>query len=334
MKIDITELSQHITPLKPIYLVSGDEPLLIEETAEKIQQAAKTQQFDEWISWQVSNQFDWEQFHSLSENFSLFASKRFIQLRFTQNMNEAAKKALEQYCQALPAEQVLLILTPKLEAAQTKNSWYQTILSKGIHIAVWPVTRQQLPSWLKQRLSQAGFSIDNESLTLFVEQVDGNLLAAKQEIEKLKLLLSPGALSRETLLEALSDHARFDIFKLVDACLAGEATLTIRMLQQLQQEGIDPILILWALKRESMLLLNLLEGLPTAPIEALLQKHGIWEKKKALYRNSLKRISLPQIQKVITQFAGIDKSIKGLDFQNPWLLLESSCLLLCNKTAK
>lgn len=331
MKIDLMDLAQYLTPLRSVYLISGDEPLLTDECAEKIQQAAKKQQFDEWISWQVSPQFDWEQFHSLSDNFSLFASKRFIQLRFTQALNDAAKKALEQYCQNLPPEQTLLIIAPKLEAAQTKSNWYQTILNHGIHIPIWPITRQQLPGWLKQRLTQAGFSVDAESLNIFVEQVDGNLLAAKQEIEKLKLLFPAGHLSKESLLEALSDHARYDIFKLVDACLTGEAHLAIRMLRQLEQEGIDPILVLWALKREGFTLLSILESLSSTPLESLFQKHGIWEKRKALYRTFIKRTALPTLQKALEQFALIDQSIKGLSFQNPWLLLESSCLLLCQK---
>ena len=265
MKLNPAQLNKHLQgSLTPIYVVSGDEALLCQEACDAIRAATRQQGFGERQVFNAENNFDWGQLLQAGASLSLFAEKRLLELRIPNGKpGDKGAAALLEYL-ARPAEDtVLLISLPKLDGSTQKTKWAKALIdgAQTQFLQIWPVDAAQLPQWIRQRLAQAGLSASQEAVEMIAARVEGNLLAAAQEIEKLKLLAEGGQVDADTVLAAVADSARYDVFGLIDAALAGEAAHALRMLEGLRGEGVEPPVILWALAREIRLLATIAEAL-------------------------------------------------------------------------
>lgn len=321
MKIAANRLNTALTKSPaPIYLVAGNEDLLVAEASQNIREYALKNNFTERTVFHVTPKFDWTSLLANANSFSLFGDKTLLELRIPNNkINEAGKKTLFEYTQNPPENKILLIITQKLSGPTQNTKWYKSIEKIGLVVQVWPISHQQLPSFLTQRLHQQNISVEPAAIRFLAENTEGNLLAAKQAIEKISLLYDKKQLSLQEVVAAISDNSRYDIFSLVDAALAGETKRTTRILNGLKEEGVEPILILWGLAREirslSIMAFQLNQG---ESLRDVLYKNHVWEKRQPLVRLGLKRHNQKSLLKMLQQTAKIDRIIKGAETGNVW----------------
>lgn len=306
--------------LASIYLVSGDEPLLIQEACDQIRTAARQQGFSERELFHCDAQSDWGNILSAANSLSLFAEKKIIEVRLPSGKpGDKGGKVLQDYAQSPAPDNILLIITEKLDGAAQKSKWFKAIESAGQHIQVWPVTASQLPRWIGLRLQQAGLQADSDAIDLLASRVEGNLLAAAQEIEKLKLLSAHKHISYELMVSVVADSARYDVFGLADKALHGDARAAVKTLQGLKTEGTDAITVLWALTREIRSLVQIAQmSAQGKNFEWAAKQAGVWDKKQPLFRAALQRLKPAQLQQLLRKANGIDKAIKGMRNAEPW----------------
>lgn len=306
--------------LAPIYLISGDEPLLIQETCDSIRQAARQAGFIERELYHCDAGFDWNQVLASAHSLSLFAERKIIELRLpTGKPGDKGGKVLQEYVQAPTGDNLLLIVTNKLDGATQKSKWFKAVEDAGVHVQIWPVTPAQLPRWINQRLQHAGLKADSSAIDLLASRIEGNLLAAAQEIEKLKLLASDNIVSHELMAAVVADSARYDVFGLSDKALHGDVRAAVKTLHGLKTEGTEPINILWALTRDIRSLVQVsLSVSQGKSFEAAARQAGVWDKRQPLIQTALRRIRPAQLQQLLRKANGIDKAIKGMRNAEPW----------------
>lgn len=329
MRIKPEQLAAHLAKdLKPLYCVYGDEPLLVLEAADQIRQAARAQGYSEREIYQVEGRFNWQTLLDSGNNLSLFSSRRLVDMRIPSGKPGVdGGKALQSYCAALPADSVTLITLPKLDRQATAAKWFAALDNAGATIAVYPVSNEQLPRWIGERLTQQKQQADSDTLRFLAQKVEGNLLAAQQEIRKLALLFPAGRLDFASVREAVLDVARYDVFKLADALLLSDVPRLMRMLDGLRNEGEAPTLILWTITRELRILTRLKtaqnSGMPPA---RLMRDVGVWESRQAMVEKALQRVKLDTLTHCLRQAAAIDRMIKGLVNEDPWDALKQLAL--------
>ncbi|WP_313105504.1 DNA polymerase III subunit delta [Stutzerimonas nitrititolerans] len=338
MKLPPAQLGKHLQgSLAPVYVVSGDEHLLCQEACDAIRAACRQQAFSERQVLSVESGFDWGQLLEAGANLSLFAERRLLELRIPSGKpGDKGAAALLHYL-ARPAEDtVLLISLPKLDGSTQKTKWAKALIDgKDVQfLQVWPVDAAQLPQWIRQRLSQAGLAADQEAVELIAARVEGNLLAAAQEIEKLKLLAEDGRVTADTVQAAVADSARYDVFGLIDAALQGHPEHSLRMLEGLRGEGIEAPVILWALARELRLLANIAQQYAQGvPLERAFSqaRPPVWDKRRPLVSKALQRHDVAGWQRLLMAAQLIDEQIKGQAEGDPWIGLSNVCLQLSGR---
>jgi len=333
MRLRPEQLSKQLTQtLAPVYHISGDEMLLQMEACDAIRATARQQGFDERDIFHVEAHFDWGNLIAAGNTMSLFGSRKLIELRLNKpKPDEAGIKALQHYLADPSPDNVLLITSPKIDAATQKAAWFNAIDKAGVVVQVWPVDARELPGWIGRRLSQAGFKAGTEVAQMIAARVEGNLLAAAQEVQKLALLFDQGAaLSVADVERAVSDSSRYTVFDLADRALAGDSAAALKVLRGLQGEGEEPTLILWSLARE----IRLLAALNANPnSEAVFREQRVFDKRKPLLQNASRRFSVPGLT-ALAQLAYItDQAIKGQLREDPWQKCEQLVLGLCGKPA-
>lgn len=306
--------------LASVYLVSGDEPLLIQESCDQIRAAARQKGFSERELYHVDTHFDWGQLLAAANSLSLFAEKKMIEVRMPSGKpGEKGGKILQEYIQSPSPDNLLLIITEKLDGATQKSKWFKAIEDAGYHIQIWPVTPAQLPRWIGVRLQQAGLQADSDAIDLLASRIEGNLLAAAQEIEKLKLLAVDQRISYELMASVVADSARYDVFGLTDKALHGDARAAVRTLQGLKTEGTEPINVLWAVTREIRALIQISQAVAQGKqFEWAAKQAGVWDKRQPLVQGALRRLKPAQLQQLLRKANGIDKAIKGMRNAEPW----------------
>jgi len=247
--------------LHPVYFISGDEHLLVQEAIDALRLAAKKQGYTERKVFHVDRNFDWNQLLDESNNLSLFSDKRLVEIKLGKNKpGTKGSKALQEFCSSPPEDTILVLESAKMDAATLKGKWAQAIDRSGVITQVWPVTRREMPRWLSQRAGKIGVKLQAEALDLLSERLEGNLLAAKQELHKLKLLHDDAPITADMIAADVKDAARFDIFNLTDACLQKDHKSAINIVSHLKLEGLEPTIVLWALSKEIRLLHTLRLG--------------------------------------------------------------------------
>jgi DNA polymerase-3 subunit delta len=333
MRLKAEQLNAHLSqgPLAPAYLISGDEPLLLQETADAIRITAKSQGYTERELLHIEAGFDWNTVLTEANSLSLFSEKKILEIRIPNGKpGDKGSKTLQEYASNANPDTLLLITTPKLDGSATRSKWVKAIEGLGAFIQLWPVTANQLPQWINKRLQQAGIQANQQAVSILAERVEGNLLAAAQEIEKLKLLTPEGEIDADTMSTIVADSARYNVFTLVDTAMQGESQSACRTLRGLREEGAEATVILWALTRELRTLLKANEALASGDhMDWVLKNIGVWEKRKPLIKDALRRLSTGQLRQMLKLAGGIDRAIQGMRHASHWDELTPVILMLC-----
>lgn len=320
MRLKPDQLAGHCAKaLLPIYIISGDEPLQVQEAADTVRAAARNHGYSERQVLEAGRGFDWNVLAQEAGSMSLFAERKLIDLRMPAKPGDAGAKALQAYAGRLPQDTALLITCAKLDRSAARSKWVQALEAAGALIQVWPVEPRNLPDWIQRRMRGRGLQPTREAAVMLADRIEGNLLAAAQEIDKLTLLHGEGRIGPDAVAAAVSDSARFDVFGLVDAALSGDSVRVARMLAGLRAEGVAPALVSWALGREVRALAAIAaEARTGAPIEAVLTRHKVWDRRKPLLRSAVKRHSAAAWQDLVLASGRCERLAKGAAVGNPW----------------
>ena len=329
MKITLQQLPQLASKsLAAVYLIGGEEILLVEEAMQIIRDAAQKQGFTERERI-LADSGEWTQsLHIAAHSLSLFSNKRLLELDLTNaKLTAASSKILQEYANHPAPDTLLIVRIQKIDSKIEQSAWYKTF-EKHIVVPIWPVTPQQLPAWIIQRAKKIDLSFTQRAAELLAKYCEGNLLAAAQEIEKIKLLNAHSSTVDENLLtEFATDNAHFDIFTLVESALAANSERSLRILNHLQAEGIEPVLVLWAFTNELRLLNTLTKQTQKGmPLPTLFKQYRIWEKRQGPIQHFLRRATQKTCWKLLVMAAEIDRMIKGTEPGNTWDALEKLAL--------
>lgn len=320
MKLRFEQLDDHLQQgLRPVYLLSGDEPLQLGEAADAIRSAARAQGFAEREVMHVEAGFDWNSLAAVSDTLSLFAEQRLIDLRLPSGKpGREGGAALSAYAANPPPDTVLLISCGKLDKNAAKAKWFKSLDKAGVTLQVWPVEAAALPRWVQQRMRSRGLSASSEATQLLAERVEGNMLAAAQEVEKLHLLYGEASIDAEMVEQGVADSARYDIFELVDTALLGNAERVARVMEGLRGEGVEPILILWALVREIRAMEEMAYEIEHgASVDAVMKSRWVWQKRQPAVRAGLQRHTQRRWSQLLRRAVRIDRMVKGAEQGNP-----------------
>jgi DNA polymerase-3 subunit delta len=315
MQLRVDALEGHLAKtIAPLYVISSDEHLLALEAADKIRRAARANGYSERDVLTVERTFKWGELLAANQALSLFGDKKLIELRIpTGKPGKDGGAALQAYTKDLSPDNLTLITLPKLDWQTAKAAWVGSLQQAAVYIEIPTIERNALPSWIGTRLAAQGHSAERQGLDFIADRVEGNLLAAHQEIQKLGLLHEPGRLTFEQIHDAVLNVARYDVFKLSEAMLAGDPARLVRMLEGLKGEGEALPLVLWAVAEEIRTLLKLKSGMAQGrPLGVLLKEYRIWGPKERMMEPALRRMSLATLEKALQDAAQVDKMIKGL----------------------
>jgi DNA polymerase-3 subunit delta len=305
------------------YLLFGDEPLQLAEAADAVRAAARAHGFSERTCLDADAQSDWSALEHAAASLSLFAERRLVEVRLAgEGVGADGAKAIRRYCDLAADDVLLLIIAPRLDWKTLSSKWAQALDAAGVIVQVRQPQGRRLQQWLLARLRRAGFQPTDEALALLAERVEGNLLAAAQEIEKLGLLREPGTLDAEALLAGVYDSARYDLFDLTNAAVAGDRARVDRVLRALHAEGTAAPLVLWVLARE----LRKLAAIAFAQanrgdIAAALREHKVPESRRSATLTAVRRLPLRRLWQLLARCADADLAIKGRSSAEPWALL-------------
>lgn len=319
--------------LSPVYLISGDEPLLVQECCDQVRKAALDAGFVDRLTFHADHQLDWTSVADEFSAMSLFAERRRIEIHLPNGKLGDGRTVLEQVLQDPPDDIILLLISTRLDAAETRRKWYKELQNKGVHVPVWPIDADKFLGWLQQRASNRGLSLTRGALNILAERLEGNLLAASQELDRLSLLSSTDTIDEETVEQAVQDSSRFNGFELVTELLAGRAAHASKMIGVLQQEGENPLGLLAVLARDLNLILELRGAVSQGQnAGAFLKKRGVFQPQRArVLEQASRRLNRPQVHRALEACSQIDRAAKGFDNLTPWHYLRDLSVLLASK---
>lgn len=325
MRIQFAQLGGNLKAgLAPVFLICGDEPWQFGEAASLVRQAARAAGFLEREVLEVEGQFDWGQLSLAAQSLSLFSPRKLIELRLSSGkIGREGGEAVRHYCAHPRAENRLLILAPALEYQELQTKWVQVVEQAGVLLQVRPIEGARLVEWMGERLRERGLQPGPGVAAMLAERMEGNLLAAAQEVDKLLLIHGPGPIDLEQLSLAIANSARFGLFDIAEAALAGDRARMHRIIEGLAAEGTAEPLILWALARELRLLARAAFSARAGAqaLAAFLNAERVWQNRQAAFRAILRRLPPPRLGYLIGQCALADRQIKGLAVGDPWLTL-------------
>lgn len=335
MKLRLEQLTASLRKgLAPIYLISGDEPQQQNEAADAIRESARASGFTQRELLYVEPGFDWRVFVEIGDSFSLFGENRIIDLRLPAKPDKDGAAALMHYLERPAEDAVLVMSVPKLTAADQKSHWFQALDQRGVVIQVWPLEGQRLIEWLDRRMSAKNMLADQSGLRILAARVEGNLLAAAQEIEKLHILYGSGRIEDEMIRKAVADSARYDVFNLAEATLRGQIGRAGRILFGLRAEGLAPAVVLWALARELRMLAGvkaLTDRGETEDKAFAQQREKVWEQRRIGLVKALQRLTLDDVHGALLLCAHADRIIKGQEAGEPWDALLNVCMTITGR---
>jgi DNA polymerase-3 subunit delta len=307
--------------LKPLYTVFGDEPLLALEATDRIRAQARAAGYIEREILTAEPGFKWAQLAMAASAQSLFASLKLLELRIPNGKpGTDGAAAIRDFCASLPADTVTLVYLPPIDWRAQKSAWFEALDDAGVMVEAKVVPRKALPQWLAGRLKAQGQDADAETLAFVAERVEGNLMAAFQEVQKLALLFPQGPISFEQVREAVLDVARYDVFNLGEAMIEGDAARLARMLDGLKGEGAAPLMALWSLTEEIRAAGKLLAGVDSGrPLHTLWRDARVWgAARQASLQQNLPRFNTTQVTTALRHAAAIDRMVKGLAGGDVW----------------
>lgn len=318
--------------LRACYLLSGNEPLLLQESQELIRQAAQQQQFSEHYSIALDAHTDWDAIFSICQAMSLFASRQTLLLTFPENGTTAPIGEQLVKLSALLHDDILLILRgPRLTKAQENSAWFKALSSNSASVSCQTPEPAQLPRWVAARAKAMKLELDDAANQLLCYCYEGNLLALSQALERLILLHPDGKLTLPRVEQAVNNAAHFTPFHWLDALLAGKSKRAWHILQQLRQEDVEPVILLRILQRELLQLLNLQRGTASVPLRTLFDQHKVWQNRRNLITQALQRLTSGQLQQAVQLLTRIELTLKHDYGHSVWPELETLSMLLCGK---
>ena len=321
MRIDSEQLSQHLQRgLKSLYLIYGEELLLALEAADRVRAKALEQGFAERRVLIAESGFDWDELAMVSNSLSLFAPKRVVDLRIpTGKPGKEGSDALQQLAASLPADTVVLITLPGIDRQAQTSKWFTALDSAGVSVHAAAVKRERLGQWLGGRLAQQGQQADAQTIDFLVDRVEGNLMAAHQEVQKLALLFPPGPLPGDEVRNAVVDVARFNVFEIGATLLRADSTHFVRMLDGLRAEGTAAPLVLWAITEEIRAVAKVKAAMSTGqPLAQALREARVWGPRQDLMPAAVRRLEQTQLIAALRRAADVDRMIKGLASGDIW----------------
>ena len=346
MQIRLDQLSAHLQKgLRPLYTLWGDEPLLAQEAADAIRAAAREAGHTERQVHTVSGaHFNWSGLIGASQAMSLFSDKQLIEIRIPSGKpGKDGSEALQRYCETLSDDVVTVVHLPRLDRQQQQSAWFAALDASGVSVRIDPIERKALPQWIAQRLAAQGQRVQGgdagqQTLAFFADRVEGNLLAAHQEIQKLALLYPAGELGFEQIEAAVLNVARYDVFKLGEAVLAGQVARALRMLEGLQAEGEAPVLVHWTLAEDIRALKRVKDAMATGrPLPMALREARVWGVKERLFERAVPLFTDNALAQLLHAAQVCDGLVKGLKHPDwplePWEGLKRLVLMTVQCTA-
>ncbi len=342
MKVSIDDLGQRLNAcdagsLPKIILLNGSEPLLVEEALDQTRRTLNKLGYTERIKYQAEAGFDWSALSGVGQAMSLFAERRILELRVPKSLGTAGTKAIVEYCNNLPQDDILVIIMPLLDKRQRSAKWFKTLDAISWVVDGYEISAQHFPRWVKQRFQSRALRLESGVAELLAEQTEGNVLAAAQEIDKLQVLATDGAVTLELLQHSLADQARFDVYALTDAALLGDFNRVLRIKGRLQSEGVEPVILVWSLVREirTLAAISASEQMGQARGQ-LFKQYRVWSKRESLVSAALNRLNAQQWAMALERVAHLDQTVKGQRYDgvgDVWFQIEQLCAQMCAVTA-
>ena len=338
MQLKPGQLPQHLKKqgLAPVYCLSGDEPLQMLETADLIRATTREHGFEERNVLVVEKEFEWSRLQQATANLSLFSSRRLIELRLgSQKPGREGGTALVEFTRTLDTDTVLLITAARLDKQAQQSAWFKALDAVGVSIQIWPVEATALPGWVISRGRQYGMTISQEAAEFIAQRAEGNLLAARQELEKLHLLLDKAEIGIGDILNSVTDSSRYDVFAMLEAAMTGQAERCLRMLRGLRQEGTEPLGIHAALLWQMRLLIQVAaeqEG-GMSRSQAFI-KYRIWQQRQQAVTAVLDRLGAGRLIRLLAEAHQMERVMKGAIRDDPWNLLENFMLRIAGLRLK
>ena len=321
MNLRAEHLAAHLAKqLAPVYAIHGDEPLLALEAADAVRAAARRRGFPEREVLQVERGFDWSEFAHAGAARSLFGGGKILELRLPSGKPGAqGGEAIAEYCSDPNPENLLLATLPRLDRATQGSAWFGALARAGVVVDVFPVERARLAAWIGERLARQKQRAAREVLEFLAERVEGNLLAAHQEVQKLVLLAPAGELALETVREAVANVARYDAYAASEALLAGDTARYVRVIDGLRGEGEAPTHVLWAISEELRALARVQAGAAAGrSLDELLRENRVWGARQQPMKAAARRLARAAVERSCLRCAQIDRAIKGVGRGEPW----------------
>jgi DNA polymerase-3 subunit delta len=326
MKIYADQLSAQLSKSLPAMIwLSGDEPLQMRDASDLVRRHCRDQGFAERELHDVDASFDWRELVNANNSLSLFSDKKLIEIRLkSSKLDDTARKTLQRCLDAPSPDNILLLIGPRIEPASAKTQWFRKLEAASLVVQIYPVDATRLPRWIQQRMQQQGLRADADAVQLLADRIEGNLLAADQEIEKLSLLFGKDAhITSERIARSVADNARYNVFGLIDACLAGNTQRAVKTLRRMRDEGSEALMITAMLAKELRQLTEVGNRLQRGePQAAVFQSAQIWKNKQAMTENALRRLKPIKALKLLNHAREVDLAVKGMHQGPPWIMLE------------
>ncbi len=318
MQLRPEALDAHLAKtLAPVYAVHGDEPLLALEAADAVRAAARKRGYSEREVFETGRGFDWSQLRGSLGSLSLFATKKIVELRMPSGKpGTQGGETLADYCASPAPDTLLLVSLPRVDRNAQNAAWFRALADAGVLVDIWPLDRPRLPGWISERLARQGQKATREVLEFLAARVEGNLLAAHQEVQKLALLAPAGELSLQAVEGAVADVARYDPQDAAEALLGGDTGRYVHIIEGLRGEGEAPTFVLFVI---SNALFVLASAHASGSVDAALQQHRIFQRSlQSALRGALARFRPQAVVDAIADAAAIDRAIKGIRLRDPW----------------
>lgn len=337
MKIAANQLCARLREsLLPCYLITGDEPLLVLEALDSIRAAARGQGFGSRELFVQTTGFDWAELTNAAGNLSLFAERRIIELRLPAGKpGVKGSAAIADFAAGAGDDILFLCSAPKLDRSSAGAKWVKAFEKHGALVQVWPVDNRELPGWIDARMRAVGLQPDRDAVRLVADRVEGNLLAAQQEVEKLRLLHGEGRVSADDVEAAVADSSRYDVYKLVDAAVSGNAARAVRILGGVRAEGVEPVIVVWALTRELRTLATLADNIRGGTdLSTAMRQAYVWQNRQGLVRACIARHQPGDFHRLLKLTREADAAAKGQKRADPWQLSTRILLELATAGAR
>lgn len=337
MKLTYFQLTSHLAKqLAPIYIISGDDILLKNDALSMLRKKCKQSGFTERVRLHPESSTRWGQLYSILNSNSLLAEKQLIEIDLRDSLpTKTATTTLAEYAIQPNPNVVLVIDINKIDTKMAKLAWLQALIKVGIHVTIWPLQREQLPRWIMDRARKYKLNIELNAATLLADYVEGNLVAAGQYLEKLYLLQFSGTIRVEQIQKIVADESRFTIFDLTNALVEQNASRALHILSSLQEEGVEPIMILWAITRELRTLAAMANEIEQgAALATIFQKFRIFSQRQSAIRKVLLKFKAEDYGYYLLTAGNIDRILKGGMLGNAWLALQNLCAQFTGLAAK